>query len=204
MADLSWIERFGLQESDLPSCANTCAGSALVVASGWSLWEDLELAGRIDERAVIAVKDAGLYLPRQVDHWYSSHADQMLLLRKMRGCRRRLGNLDTRRPVTHGLGDAGDNVQHRWPWPGHSSSGLMAIYTALGLGFGDILVVGMPQDDLGHFYDPPAGHPLARHPTNFDKAKNEKLWGLAEETIFKGRVRVMSGNGKRWIEAARR
>ena len=200
MADLSWVERFGLRPSDLPKCAGKHSGPVLIVAPGWTLWQDVAAAGKIDHLPVIAVKDAGIYWPGQVDHWYSSHLDQLFEMKRMRSCRSRYKNADTRSPRLHSIYE-GERVTH-WPWPGHSSSGLMAAYTAFGLGYDHAIVCGMPQDALGHFYDPPTGHLMAGHPHNFDKAKNEKLWKLAEQTIFRGRLRAMSGNLRRWISEA--
>ena len=45
--------------------------------------------------------------------------------------------------------------QYSWPWPGHGTSALGAVYTGLAMGYDRIVLAGVPLDDAGHSLYPP-------------------------------------------------
>jgi hypothetical protein len=173
-----------------PEIRGSYSGDCLVVCTAKCVWDDL---AKVPNQGadVLCVNDSGLRFPGDVEHWYSSHADALPLYREIRRAA----------VITHSmckskLPELADWV---WPWPGHGNSGLNAIYTALGLGYGRVWVCGLPMDNTGHFNDGPSGHWLeprcAVHGkwSQYGDRKNFKVWERAIATVFDGRVTFMSG-----------
>lgn len=160
---------------DLPE--PTRSGRVVVAASGRCVWEDLARVG--GEHDTMAVNDAIAYYPTALTHAYSEHTE--LLPFWLARCKSK--------PLVH---TATELLPHetytKWPWPRHGSSSLGAVYTALALGYEEVILCGVPLDNSGHFYDPPWT------PTNFLKeVPNMQYWSNAARNIFQGRVTSMSG-----------
>lgn len=176
-----------------PDIAGSYTGDCLLVCTAKCVWDDLN---RVPNRAadVFCVNDIGLRFPGEIEHWYSSHADMLSCYRAARP-----GLPGPRYTHTMCKAKAPENADCVWPWPGHGTSGLNGIYTALGLGYERIWVCGLPMDNTGHFNDGPPGHWLeARCPkygkwSQYGDRKNFKIWQRAIDAVFDGRVVFMSG-----------
>ena len=91
-------------------------------------------------------------------------------------------------------------ARYNWPWPGHGTSALGAVYTCLAMGYDQIVLCGAPLDNSGHYFDPPWKQ------TNFVKeieTKNGELryWAKAKETDFNDKVRSQSGRTRELLGA---
>ena len=127
----------------------------IVVGGARCVWEDLALMGirgGEDNNGydVMCVNDIIMHYPGKVMHFFSNdhrwmpkwiEARRELHTRKYGGVRH-----------THSCGTGG---AHTWPWPGHGSSALGAVYTGLAMGYTTIVLCGIPLDDSGHYFDPP-------------------------------------------------
>lgn len=174
-------QHFGIEVASLPPVAGTRAGTVVIAGSGRTLWSDLEAIGR--DFDTMAVNDAIMHFPYRLAHAYSNAAERLPL---WVGARRE--DLQARDNVIeqHHCRDfwRGGNF---WPWPGHGTSGLNAVYTAMGLGYERIIVVGMPLDNTGHYFDPPwRGNP---------DYKAERRYWLGVKEYLTGTVFGISG----WI-----
>jgi len=194
-----WLRDEGFKANkDLPEVAGAFSGDCVVIASGRCVWGDLENVN-IYNADVLVVNDIGMHLPCEIRHWFSMHGDQIPTWVTARGFRYK--GYDSRL-MTHSCGYQ-SHVQHVWPWPGHGTSGLNAIYTALGLGYESVTVAGMPLDDSGHYFDPPDESSLLRYGekhawTNFNREAKESIWENACKQVFNGRVRFLSGRAEDW------
>lgn len=169
------------------------SGEVIVCGSGRCVWDDLGQLAPNQNTHFMCVNDVGMHLPYPVRHWYSN--DDLWLARWSQARRPMYAkNVDPRPPLlhTHSKGTSSMNI---WPWPGHGTSGLNAVYTALALGYDSVVICGIPLDDTGHYFDPPWIR------TNFtreaaDRDGEPRYWSVAKKRIFEGRVRSMSGRTK--------
>ncbi len=190
-----------------PECAgNYKDRQIIIVGGGRTAWEDL---GKVisnknkrkmrasDPWDIMAVNDVGMHIPFKVDHWYSNDAP---MLGKWREARRpELKKQLDGRIWTHSCNNPGI-VDYHWGWPGHGSSGLNAVYTALGLGYDRIMLCGLGLTDEGHYFDAPWVS------TNFTKEVPDRdglprYWEMAARDIFEGKVRSMSGRTQELLGA---
>ena len=168
-------------------------GELLIVGTGRCLWEDVR--GLPEFSHVMAVNDVGMHWPGQLRHWYSSDVEQLVAWHDGR-----------RRPYKNIWGTAALHSSderagvHHWPFPSQGGSGLVAILVGLALGYEHIVLAGMPFDDSGHYYDPPAGHNLKkdRKWSNFTTETPDHLM-KKYLPIFKGRVRALSGRMRDYL-----
>lgn len=196
----AWLRDEGYRANvGLPDIAGTFQGkSLLIVAGGRCVWDDLERADPFGWD-VMVVNDIGMHLPCEIRHWFSMHGDQIPTWITARGFRYK--NYDSRL-VTHSVHHP-SHTKYVWPWPGHGTSGLNAVYTGLGLGYDKIMVAGMPLDDSGHYFDPPDDSRLLKYEqkpawTNFNQEANGRLWANAAKNVFDGRVEFLSGRAVEW------
>ena len=185
-----------------PACAGTCKGLAVVIGTGRCMHDDVKAFDPEREGAqVVAINDAILHYHRRIHHAASLHPEHPPLWRALRG--------------THGC-EAGDILthasheprhaicEHLWPdfiWPhmelstGGTSS-LFAVFVALALGYEKVVLLGVPMDGTGHFYDAPWDN------DGVFLAENIRMeWAWANERKFRGRVKSMSGRTREWLGA---
>lgn len=165
------------------------SGSLLIVGSGRCVWDDLM---KIDYKAwdVMCINDMVMHFPGPVHHAYSN--DHKWLLKWVEARRPRLLKDYPNEILLHSCGVGCNTRIHHWPWPGHGSSGLCAVYTGLGLGYDEIVLAGVPLDGSGHYFDPPWGK------TNFqnevpDQDGLPRYWRRASQGVFDGKVTSLSG-----------
>lgn len=172
------LTRFGIAHEALPEVAGSCAGPLVIVGSGRSVWADLHDAPEGD---CMAVNDAIMHVPKPLKHAYSNAAE---MLPHWLGARREdLKKRDKATGVHHcrTFWQSG----HYWPWPGHGTSTLNAVYTGIALGYSPIVICGVPLDNTGHYFDPPwRGNP---------DYKGERRYWQSVADILTGCVYGMSG-----------
>lgn len=165
----------------------------VVVGGGRCVWDDLARLGvRGDEGQngydVMTVNDITMHMPGRVLHVYSN--DHRWLPKWIEARR----ELITRKygPIRY-VHTCGAGAKYCWPWPGHGSSSLGAVYTGLAMGYSKVVLCGVPLDNSGHYFDPPWKQ------TNFEREVGTQpngemmYWANAKNKIFQGRVKSMSG-----------
>ena len=138
---------------------------ALVVGSGCGVWEEYSLgAAAVTAPAIVAVNLMTLMLPL-VHHAVSHHAAAIVHLTRARRTLRGLIPYDTE---THSSEFHAD-VDHVWRDLRDlgADSGLLAVQVALRLGAQRVVVVGIPLDQQGHFYDDPTTRTGGDDHTNY-------------------------------------
>jgi hypothetical protein len=202
--NFEWLQQIGLSKTDLRGCGrwtNSCKGKrVLVVGSARCVWDDLAAFGPIGRYEVMAINDAIMHFP--IVHHAFSH-DRKWLPRW----------LEARRPRYVQVGEpiAAHTVMDRcvglsatiWPWQGIGTSALGAVLTALAMGYDRIVILGVPLDNSGHYFDPLPGTnfgPMTKYiGTNFETAvppQNGKVryWSeLKAAGVLDDRIRSMSG-----------
>jgi len=189
---LETLKGRGVPDSAWPDIANRYAESPLLLIAGSArcVWQDIKTFYKSNlYHDVMCVNDVGMHFPGRVDHWYSNDSR---MIQRWRAARRPRYTREHDRempPVTHSCFGGAD---YRWPWPGHGSSGLNAVYTGLALGYQRIVLAGIPLDNSGHYFDPPwvKGNFVSEVP---DRKGAPKYWQMAAREVFHGRVRSMSG-----------
>ena len=174
-----------------PEIAGKYEGLCFVIGSARCVWQDIEKAGLAnnDDNTfdVMCVNDMIMHFPGRMEHAYSNNHGY---LPKWISARR--DQYLTRwehRTHTHSNKVGG---KWTWPWPGHGTSGLNAVYTAIALGYTDIRLCGIPLDNTGHYFEPPWVK------SNFhneipDRDGKMKYWENASKRIFRGRIKSYSG-----------
>lgn len=185
-----------------PEIADAYSGRLIIAASGRCVWDDLQKAGMVKNHDtgpgaadILCVNDMLMYYPGKVEHAYSNNhkylprweaARRDQYLTKYEGVKH-----------THSNKTGG---KHTWPWPGHGTSSLNAVYTGIALGYNEIWLCGVPLDDTGHFFEAPW------EKTNFvrevaDRDGEIKYWGNAQRNIFDNKVRSFSGRTRELLGA---
>ena len=192
---------FALDRANFPrKLIGSASGELLIVGSGRCLWDDTR--GLPISSTTMCVNDTGMYWPGRITHWYSNDIEQ--LPHWVKGRRRRLVQLYGGPNKLHSCFERSlpecQNVNH-WPFPGQGSSGLLAIFVALALGYDNITVAGIPFDNSGHFYDPPQSHTLGqgRPWSNFETEAPDRIIQRSLPLLV-GKVRAISGRLKVALE----
>lgn len=172
------ILNLGIPASQYPE-VDTYAGRIVVLGSARCVWEDYSAACAGNGFDVMCVNDVVMHFPGVVQHAYSNSAKLLALWVAAR--RDQLVNRYGEVQRLHSL--------REWPWPGHGTSALGAVYTALALGYEEVILCGVPLDGSGHYFDPPWVE------SNHDR-ENIVHWETARDKVFEGRVRSMSGRTK--------
>lgn len=175
---------------NIPDLADSYSGRLLIMGTGRCLWEDIERFVGVRDIAedwadVMTVNDAVMYVPYPVSHAYSH--DDPQLVHWVAGRRRRYQAMYDLDIIAHSVTEVETENVVEWPFPNTGTSGLGAAYVACALGYSDIVLLGLPLDDSGHFYDPPWIR------SNFSREENERRWIRARDEIFQGRVKSVSG-----------
>lgn len=195
------FDYFGLEARNFPRrLVGTHSGELLIVGSGRCVWDDLR--GVPISNTTMVVNDMGMYWPGKITHWYSNDIEQ--LIHWAQGRRRPLASIYGGSGRLHSCftrpGPEYEHVAH-WPFPGQGSSGLIAILTAIAMGYDQITVAGIPFDNTGHFYDPPDGHTLSsgRLWSNFEGETPDRLIQRTLPLLV-GKVRALSGRLREALE----
>ena len=177
----------------LPPTANNFRGACLVAGSGRCLWDDIERLWRKHPNwsgDFLGINWAGLWLPFPVKHIVSLHPTYLKHWVALRDGSDGHIHTHSSRPE--------EGVESVWEFRNPAGmSGLFGAKVALGLGYSSVVLVGVPMDNSGHFYDPPDGLTLAGYPPfeipNYHARASMLEWELARDEEFAGRVKSMSG-----------
>lgn len=183
----------------MPAKHPTYQGRCVIAGGAMCVWDDIqgfapEIRGGGTD--LMCVNDIGMHMPLKVRHWFSNGPGDV---QRWRACRRRGYNEDI---VTHALEFSSQpgKVHWVWPWPGHGTSSLNAVYTALQMGYTDVVLCGVPLDNQPNYFSP------AWERRNFEREVPDrdgrlKWWGRAADERFNGRVKSMSGRTRELLGA---
>lgn len=155
------------------------SGSLLIVGGGRCVWDDLARIDYSIEWDVMCVNDIIMHYPGDVHHAYSN---DNRTLPKWVAARRPRYAIENKLPIQHSCNTL--ETGYKWPFPGHGTSGLGAVYVGLAIGYTNIVLCGIPMDGTGHYFDPPT------RTTNY--ASGMRYWRNAVP-IFNGAVSSQSG-----------
>ncbi len=190
---------FGIADEYMkqPGIAGKYSGLLIIAASGRCVWNDLEKAGmaRNDNEFphIMCVNDMIMYYPGRVIHAYSNNHEYLpkwLAARRDQYLTR--WECITKTHSNRRGSCASNKNDYIWPWPGHGTSLLGAVYTGLALGYDQIWICGGPLDDSGRFFEPPWVKSNFEHEIA-DRDGEIKYWGNAKRRIFEDKVRSFSG-----------
>ena len=202
-----WTAEYGGFGFPLPDIAGTYKGKNLIICADAScIWVDLELFGARDESGrgkvskpdwdILTVNKIVEVLPASVEHCYSNQA--RIIHTAIAARRDEYAREFKFEPHIH---SCNPGAKYHWPWSGHGTSGLGAIFVGLGLGYDKIVLCGMPLEDGPH-----NGEPHWRKTTfatseasGRPKDDRDAHWIRAIENGFEGKVRSMSGRTRTWL-----
>lgn len=167
------------------------SGNLLILGGARCVWDDLSQVDQSKDYHAMCVNDIVMHYPYDVHHAYSND-DKML--HNWVAARRPRYNMEQTFPILKHTCQKGEGYIV-WPFPGHGSSGLNAVYVGLALGYEKIILCGVPLDNSGHYFDP------LWIKTKFEREVPEKdagirYWSNARDNIFQGKVISMSGRIK--------
>lgn len=141
-------------QTPLPECAGKYRGRLLVCGSSKTLWDDLACVPPDWTCDTLAVNWAGVFLPRRLSHWVSIHGRMLSEISKCREFTQRA--LDKRAPKTiyHSVNPRPE-IDFAWKDTVGQDSGLFGVRIGLLLGYEEIVLAGIPNEDLGYFYFAP-------------------------------------------------
>ena len=184
------INRLGINLSGMPE-VKPRSGILVIVGSARCVWDDLDKVlsndGNYYRRGpdIMCLNDMVMHFPGEVDHAYSNDD---VWLPKWIAARRPRTEKDHPTAILQHTCQKGKGTQLVWPWPGHGTSGLNAVYTGIALGYDQIILAGVPIDGSGHYFDP------TWKQTNYEP--QARYWKNAKQTIFDGKVKSLSGQTK--------
>ena len=164
------------------------SGPCIVAGTGRCVWQDSY--GLDMGLPVITVNDMVMYWPGRVSHAYSH--DEKQLVHWVEGRRRWLQTAYGRPQALHTCEPCRVSGVTSWPFPTMGGSGVAACHLALALGFDEVIAVGLPMDNSGHFYDPPDSMHKDRKWSNFVNETPDRIILNAKE-FYSGRVTPKSG-----------
>lgn len=162
-----------------------CSGKLLVVASAKCWLDDLEQVWPWDGD-VMAINDIIMHYPGYVKHAFSN--DSQMLMNWVRARRPVRDGSNRPSPIRHTCMTAG-KVALIWPWPGHGTSSLNAVYTGLALGYDDIVLCGIPMDNSPHYWE---AEYMGKRWASLEGQM--RFWQYAARKVFDGKVTSLSGN----------
>ena len=187
---IDWRD-IGISPEKIPPAPRYRDHGLIILGGARCVWEDCEKVMpqiRSPSWHVMTVNDIVMHATFHVKHAYSNHAD--LLEHWVKG-RHPPKKSKFGTPMKH-TGNNETCGATWWPLPMHGTSSLNAVYVGLMMGYGEIILGGIPLDDSGHYFDPPWVE------SNFTKEVPERehgprFWENAARKVFHGRVRSLSG-----------
>jgi hypothetical protein len=154
----------GMSDKVELECLGSEHGTVVVLGGGRHVWEENRAAheskwwldlGYTEPPRYIAVNDIGAYYPGKIDHWFSLHPAYLPFWMGLRlghaldeGHRPKL-HCHKRKPST-------PTIDYEWGLDNNgATSGFYAAQVAVCLGYEHILLVGVPGDNTGRFFDAP-------------------------------------------------
>jgi len=184
----------GIRKAQYPDLVDKFVGHRLlVVGSGRCVWDDLASIAikpgpQNSGYDVMCVNDIVMHYPGAIRHFYSN--DHRWIPNWLNARRelhiRRFG------PIKY-VHSCNVGPAHNWPWPGHGSSALGAVYCGLAMGYEQIILCGIPLDDGGHYFDPPWVKTNFMREVGTQPDGQMMYWQNAKTKNFRGRVFGTSG-----------
>jgi hypothetical protein len=188
-----WSYRGIAGNGPAPAYLAKYAGRLVVLGGARCVWADyLELKaataglGAAARADLMVVNDIGVYCQLPFQHWLSLHPENLVLWRDLKRRHNEPMNctLHTNKPNHAGMVCWSINDYGLY-------SGLFAAQVGVCLGYEEIILCGVPQDQSGRFFDPPWVTGL-RH--GIDRNAMQKWQNVvADHPELKKRVRSMSG-----------
>jgi len=195
------ILNLGIPSSEYPDLVDKFSGRLVIVGGARCVWNDLGRLGfthgAMPKTEIMVINDIVMHFPGAIKHFYSNDS---VSTPKWIAARRRLlskpyGNPEYVHTCRKGRG-------YNWPWPGHGTSAMGAVYTGLALGYEKIILCGIPLDNTGHYFDPPWVETNFIREVGFKGNGQIKYWRKARDEVFMGRVFAMSGRLVKVLEDA--
>ena len=148
---MSWNFR-GISGGDrAPACVGKYSGRLIVLGGARCVWDDyLALQERGFGGNLMVVNDIGMYVQKPFQHWVSLHAEFLTMWKKLKAdhgetvdCLSHSNKLHLPGIINWSMGNIG------------AYSGLFAAQVGICLGYEQIMLCGVPQDNSGRFFDPP-------------------------------------------------
>lgn len=140
----------------------------------------------------MCVNDVGMHYDRRVDHWTTLHPEWMAGWMSYR-----MSHVASGKPKptvhsdkVHGAVDVTWKLQ-----TSGGTSGLLAAFVGLLVGYAPIFLAGVPMDQSGHYFDPPWRSSTG----DLDRTATRSVWEWAAAEVFDERVFSMSGWTKRLL-----
>lgn len=168
-----------------PEFMDAYSGELIIVGCAHCVWKDLESCP-MGKSHFMAVNDMIMHFPWHLHHAYSN---DRAMIDVWINARRPEYVRDYTMPHKHTLG-AGEGG---WPWPGHGSSSLNAVYTGLAMGYDRIILCGVPLDNQPHYWQAPWERSNFRNEVGERWGGGLAFWSNAARDLFEGRVKSMSG-----------
>ena len=174
----------------LPPIAGSMKGLPLLVCGGGrNLHEDAARMPLERWGHTLAVNLACLCVRREFQHLASLHDT---LIPHYMGLIRHKTEAHIH---THSYRDA-PGVDFAWDLEGQPPcSGLFGAAIGLAMGYQPVVLAGVPEDDNGHFYDPPGDR------GDYGTDQNSRAWLWFKDHVFAGRVKSLSGRTRDWLGA---
>ena len=181
---------------DPPKVAGNFPGRCVVIGSGACLWDDARKLYRYDSENKYdncGVNHGGFFWPWPLTHFCSLHANYIQYWLPMR-----LKTFSQGWIHSHAAKKE-PHVENVWNFVRPAAmSGLFAAKAMLACGYDEVILLGNPMDDSGHFYDPPPGLLAPGEQASWEHMRyrhreNMREWEQASIDEFKGRVKSMSG-----------
>lgn len=191
----------GIATQSYPELVGKFAGRKLLVVAGAKcVWSDLALLGVSggDNAGwdVMCVNDIVMHYPGRVAHLYSN--DHRLIPHWL-GARRKQYER-AYGPVGH-VHSCRTGARYNWPWPGHGTSALGAVYTGLAMGYEPIVLCGVPLDDSPNYFSPDWEGRNFTSEVPVKASGEMAYWAQAARRCFRGRVKSMSGRTRELLGA---
>lgn len=174
-----------------PGVVGKYAGKPLILAgSGHCLWRDME---PFHDKGwdYMAVNYAGLLFPYPLSHWSSQEINPITYWVELRRINKSIHGLTEDFLFhSHSPGPKVDVVWDSHRLTGGTSAWGAAVYATL-MGYDPIILVGVPLDNWGNFYDAPYAPKDQTHGVIQEQLRSVWQWG--QDNIFKGKVKSMSG-----------
>jgi len=175
-------------EGKEPPLANRFSGNLTIIGGGRSVWDDLDQFSINGD--VMVVNDIGCHYHQRIQHWVTLHPEYM-----PGWLHYRIGHCygESVPPRTHSH-KAHKDIQYHWNLPNvGGTSGLLACFIGLAMGYENIVLAGIPCDNSGHYFDKPSVK------TIFKDKVIHSVWQRAKNNVFEGRVKSLSGYTRDWL-----
>lgn len=173
---------------EIPARAGSCHGPLLILGGGRNVWTEYATV-RPWGGEIMVVNDIGTVLHETVAHWVTLHPEYMAGWRLYRLLHNYAGD-----PLHHS-NKMKDGIDIEWHMENvGGSSGLLAVFIGLLLGYDSITLAGVGIDNTGHYFDPPW------YGTDLDDGSVREVWRWAKANVFDGRVSSLGGNTKTWLQ----